>query len=214
MIQGDEKERLGLTLLNGANQLDIPLSKTQLQLLLSYLEELIRWNRTYNLTAVRNPRDMIFRHILDSLTVLPYLHGGHMLDLGSGAGLPGVILAVMAPEREFILLEANGKKASFLRHIKAHLNLINIIVVQARAEDYQPPGLRTSILCRAFATLPVITRLCRHLLIDEGRILAMKGIYPDEELAQLPSDYHLRKVHRLQVPGLAEDRHLVELEKI
>jgi len=110
MIQGNEKDQLGMALLAGASQLEIPISERQLQLLLSYVEELTRWNGAYNLTAVRNSKDMIFRHLLDSLAALPYLHGDHMLDLGSGAGLPGVVLAVMEPEREFILLEANGKK--------------------------------------------------------------------------------------------------------
>jgi 16S rRNA (guanine527-N7)-methyltransferase len=214
MIQGNEKDQLGMALLAGASQLGIPISERQLQLLLSYVEELTRWNGAYNLTAVRSPKDMIFRHLLDSLAALPYLHGDHMLDLGSGAGLPGVVLAVMEPERDFILLEANGKKTSFLRHIKAHLHLVNITVAQARAEDYKPAVLRTSIICRAFAALPVIAKLCQPLLIDEGRILAMKGTYPEQELAQLPSDYRLKAVHRLQVPGLGEDRHLVELEKI
>jgi len=214
MIPDSEKARLGQTLLEGADQLQVAIAPAQLQLLLTYVEELARWNAAYNLTAVRAPREMIFRHVLDSLTVLPYLHGAHLLDLGSGAGLPGMVLAILESEREFVLLEANGKKTSFLRHIKACLKLSNVTVVQARAESHRPVASYACVVCRAFAALPVIADLSRPLLVDQGRILAMKGVYPEPELARLPADFRLRAVHRLQVPGLAEDRHLVEIDKL
>ncbi len=214
MIPDSEKARLGQTLLEGADQLQVAIAPAQLQLLLTYVEELARWNAAYNLTAVRAPREMIFRHLLDSLTVLPHLEGMHLLDLGSGAGLPGMVLAIMESEREFVLLEANGKKTSFLRHVKACLKLSNVTVLQARAEAHRPVARYASVICRALAALPVIADLSRPLLVDQGRILAMKGVYPEPELARLPADFRLRAVHRLQVPGLAEDRHLVEIEKL
>ena len=177
--------------------------------LLAYLALLDRWNRTYNLTAIRDPREMVGKHLLDSLAMHPYLDAGSLADLGTGAGLPGIPLALAKPGLQVTLVESNGKKARFLREAVRTLGLANARVAESRAEALDEPGAYDAITARALATLPLIIELGGHLLKPGGRLLAMKGAVPDEEIAALPAGWRVESVQSLTVPGLAAERHLV-----
>ena len=177
--------------------------------LLAYLALLDRWNRTYNLTAIRDPREMVGKHLLDSLAMHPYLDDGHLADLGAGAGLPGIPLAIAKPGLRVTLVESNGKKARFLREAVRTLGLSNARVAESRAEALDEPGAYDAITARALATLPLIIELGGHLLKPGGRLLAMKGAVPDDEIAGLSAGWRVETVHQLTVPGLAAERHLV-----
>lgn len=179
---------------------------------LRYLELLQHWNRTFNLTAVRAPLDMVIRHVLDSLTVHPYVRGERVLDVGSGAGLPGIPLALASPERSVVLLDSNGKKIRFLRQAVAELALPNVTVVQDRAERFRPARPFDTVIARAFADLPALLRIARPLLAPAGRVLAMKGREPGAELLRLAGEDVAWWCHRLEVPGLAAERCLIVLE--
>lgn len=181
--------------------------------LLGYLGELRQWNAAYNLTAVREPSAMIVRHLLDSLSVLPYVRSP-LLDLGSGAGLPGIPLALVQPSLAVTLLDSNGKKARFLRHALRVLALPNAQVVQERAEAYRPPAPFACVISRAFGNLAEFLRLSAALPAADGQWLAMKGKLDREELRQLPAGVRVVDIKSLHVPGLAEERHLVILERI
>lgn len=178
--------------------------------LLAYLDLLARWNRTYNLTAVRDPREMVSRHLLDSLAMEPFLDGiDSLADLGTGPGLPGIPLAIARPGLRVTLVEANGKKARFLREAVRTLGLANAEVAESRIESLDRPGTFDAITARALATLPQILEFGGHLLAPGGKLLAMKGARPDEEIAALPRGWRLETLHRLTVPGLDGERHLV-----
>ena len=178
--------------------------------LLAYLDLLARWNRTYNLTAVRDPREMVSRHLLDSLAMEPFLDGiDSLADLGTGPGLPGIPLAIARPGLRVTLVEANGKKARFLREAVRTLGLANAEVAESRIEALDRPGTFDAITARALATLPQILEFGGHLLAPGGKLLAMKGARPDEEIAALPRGWRLETLHRLTVPGLDGERHLV-----
>ena len=177
--------------------------------LLAYLDLLARWNRTYNLTAVRDPREMVPRHLLDSLAMEPFLVGiATLADLGTGPGLPGIPLAIARPRLRVTLVEANGKKARFLREAVRTLGLDNAEVAESRIEALDRPGAFDAITARALATLPQILGFGGHLLARGGRLLAMKGARPDEEIAALPRGWRLEMLRRLTVPGLDGERHL------
>ena len=190
--------------------------------LLEYLALLARWNRTYNLTSVRDPRDMVVKHVLDSLAMHPYVDpllaadgsGGALADLGTGAGLPGIVLAMVKPGLRVTLVESNGKKARFLREAVRTLGLGDVRVAESRIELLDQPvtgasGTYAAITARALATLPLIVKLGGHLLRPGGRLLAMKGVYPADEIDALPAGWALQAVHPLRVPGLDGERHLV-----
>jgi len=182
--------------------------------LLAYLALLARWNRTYNLTAVRDPREMVARHLLDSLAMVPFIddlaaRGGRLADLGTGAGLPGIPLAIARPGLQVALVESNGKKARFLREAVRQLGLGNVRVAESRIEAFDAPGQFDAITARALAALPLILELGGHLLAPAGRLLAMKGVVPDEEIAALPPGWRVDAVHPLTVPGVIGERHLV-----
>lgn len=198
-------------IVGGCEEMDIQLPDSGSQRLSAYLALLERWNRAYNLTAVRDPAAMVIRHLLDSLSILPWLIGPRVLDVGSGAGLPGIPLAIVRPDLEFFLLDSNGKRTRFLIQVVADLQLKNVNVVRGRVEDYQPETLFDSIVSRAFATLADMVTDAGRLCATTGRLLAMKGVFPDDELARLPSDYAVVGVHRLRVPNLDAERHLVHL---
>lgn len=195
----------------GTATLGLPLSNGQQSQLLDYLALLCKWNQAYNLTAVRDPAAMVTRHLLDSLAVAPWLRGSYCIDVGTGAGLPGVPLAIVYPDREFHLLDSNGKKTRFLFQVQTALSLPNITIHHARAKDFKPSRLFDAVLCRAFASLADMTSATRHLLQPDGVFLAMKGACPDDEIEAVAADCRLRGVHPLRVPGLDEQRHLVEL---
>ena len=205
--------------MTAAHELDAPLREGLAALalpgelappLLAYLDLLVRWNRTYNLTAVRDPREMVSRHLLDSLAMESFLDGiGTLADLGTGPGLPGIPLAIARPRLRVTLVEANGKKARFLREAVRTLDLANAEVAESRIEALDRPGAFDAITARALATLPQILEFGGHLLAPGGKLLAMKGARPDEEIAALPRGWRLETLHRLTVPGLDGERHLV-----
>lgn len=183
--------------------------------LLDYLALLARWNRTYNLTAIRDPREMLVKHLLDSLAMHPFVDdiavdGGALADLGTGAGLPGIPLAIAKPGLRVALVESNGKKARFMREAVRKLGLgARVRVLESRIEAVDEPGAFDAITARALATLPLIVELGGHLLKPDGVLLAMKGAHPDDEIAALPAGWAVRASHRLTVPGLEAERHLV-----
>lgn len=182
--------------------------------LLAYLALLDRWNRTYNLTAIRDPRQMVTRHLLDSLAMHPFVENETLADLGTGPGLPGIPLAIAKPQLRVTLVESNGKKARFLREAVRTLELSNARVAESRAEaldvDVHNGGAAYEVItARALDTLPGIIEVGGHLLGPGGRLLAMKGLRPDEEIAALPAGWRLESVHALAVPGLVGERHLV-----
>ena len=181
--------------------------------LLEYLELLVRWNSAYNLTAVRDPLQMVYRHLLDSLVIATYIPDSarRVIDVGTGAGLPGVPLALLYPDQHYDLLDSNGKKTRFLFQVKTALGLDNITVHRERAELWVPQKKYDVVLSRAFASLVDMVKVCAHLCSDKGRILAMKGTWPEQEIAALAGLCEVRQVHELRVPGLEEDRHLIEL---
>lgn len=177
--------------------------------LLDYVALLVKWNRTYNLTAVRKPEQMVTRHLLDSLAVLPYLHLPRILDVGTGAGLPGLPLALARPEAEFVLLDSNRKKTRFVTQATAELGLNNVTVVNSRIEDYRPDAPFSTVVSRAYAGVAEFVLGARHVCAPDGVFLAMKGVYPLAELDVLPDGFALEAVHELRVPGLDAERHLV-----
>ena len=177
--------------------------------LLAYLALLIRWNHTYNLTAIRDPADMIGKHLLDSLAMHSHVRAGALADLGTGPGLPGIPLALAHPALQVTLVESNGKKARFLREAVRSLGLPNARVAESRAEALDQPGAYDLITARALTSLRGIIDMGGHLLAHGGSLLAMKGARPDQEIADLPAGWRLAAVHPLHVPGVNAERHLV-----
>jgi len=187
------------------------LSVEQSERLIDYLQLLARWNLTYNLTAVRDPGEMITRHLLDSLAIAPHVRGTNLIDLGTGAGLPGIPLAILDPERAITLVDSNGKKTRFLREAVRVLGLANVQIENARSEDLQ--GQYDCVVARAFASLADLVRVGGHLLAADGRILAMKGLLDKDEMVGLPSGFAISEVVTLHVPGLGAARHVVILRR-
>jgi 16S rRNA (guanine527-N7)-methyltransferase len=182
----------------------------------AYLSLLAKWNRVYNLTGIRNGDEMRALHVEDALAVLPWLperSGLRVLDMGSGGGVPGIPLAIARPDARFVLLDANGKKTAFLAQAAIELGLANVEVATARAERYVPDAPFDVVVSRAFADLPAFVRLAAPLLARGGRILAMKGALPADEIAALPDEFDVVAAPRLAVPGVAAERHLVMVEK-
>ena len=181
--------------------------------LLAYLELLARWNKTYNLTSVREPREMLRRHLLDSLAMQRYVDAGPLADLGAGPGLPGIPLAIADPSLQVTLVDSNGKMSRFQREAVRALGLDNVRVLQSRAENVAEPGAYRLLTARALDRLAGILAVGGHLLAPGGRLLALKGQRPDEEIAELPAGWAVTAVHVLRVPGLDAERHLVEVTR-
>ena len=181
--------------------------------LLDYLALLDRWNRTYNLTAIRDPREMLTKHLLDSLAMHRFVEDQSLADLGTGPGLPGIPLAIAKPGLRVTLVESNGKKARFLREAVRMLELGNARVLESRAEAVDEPAAFDLVTARALDRLAGIVAVGGHLLKPDGRLLAMKGQRPDEEIAELPPGWRASAIHPLVVPGLAAERHLVEVTR-
>lgn len=195
----------------GLSLLGLKLSDAQQCLLLDYVALLQKWNKVYNLTAVRDPENMLYQHLLDSLAVLPYVGNGRLLDVGTGGGLPGVVLAIARPELDITLLDSNQKKTTFLRQASIELGLKNVRVECIRVDDYQPVTPFDMVISRAFSELAEFVRLSARLCRAGGVLLAMKGVYPHDELAQLSEKFQQIDVVSLDVPGLEAQRHLVIL---
>jgi 16S rRNA (guanine527-N7)-methyltransferase len=208
MTQTDRSSRLAA----GLHELQLALSPADQSRLLAYLDLLTKWNSAYNLTAVRDPGEMVTRHLLDSLAIEPLLRGERVLDVGSGAGLPGIPLALADPERRFVLLDSNGKKTRFMVQAVATLGLRNVEVVQARAEDYRPAEPFATVVSRAFASLTDFLRLTDQLCAPAGCWLAMKGETPEAELQALPAGL-VAQVRSLRIPGLDAKRCVVEISR-
>ncbi|MGG6137658.1 16S rRNA (guanine(527)-N(7))-methyltransferase RsmG [Pantoea allii] len=194
------------SLLQAAN---ISLSDQQKQQLVAYVGLLDKWNKAYNLTSVRDPQQMLVRHILDSIVVAPHLEGARFIDVGTGPGLPGIPLAIVMPDAHFILLDSLGKRVRFLRQVQHELGLTNIEPVQSRVEAFPSEPLFDGVISRAFASLEDMVNWCHHLPAKNGRFYALKGVRPDDEITSLPAGYSLDRVISLQVPQLDGERHLV-----
>lgn len=206
-----DRESLRQRLRAGVAALGVDLDDRSIDRLLAYLELLQRWNAAYNLTAVRDPAEMVARHLLDSLAIVPYVHGATLADLGSGAGLPGIPLAIAAPARSILLVDSNGKKARFLREAVRQLDLANVRVAESRVERVE--GSFDCITARAFASLAEMLAWGGHLLAPDGEWLALKGRFPQDELDEVKPPFRVERIIPLTVPGLDADRHLVVIKR-
>jgi 16S rRNA (guanine527-N7)-methyltransferase len=194
----------------GAHDLGIELAAGGAEALKRLIDELEIGNAQFNLTAIRDRLGMLRKHVLDSLSVQPYLYGSRVADIGSGAGFPGLPLAIVNPRRRFTLVEATGKKARFVEQTARRLGCDNVLVEHARAENYRPFELFDTVVARALSSLADFAAYAGHLCAPGGRLLAMKGKRPDDEISALPKAFRVLAVHRLKVPGLEDERHLVE----
>ena len=199
-----------LRLQQGLEKMGLDVSPEIQQRLLAYLQLMQKWNRAFNLTAIRDLDQMVIRHLLDSLSLLPHIDRSPVLDVGTGAGLPGIPLALCLPDKKFVLLDSNGKKTRFLTQVKIELAIENIEVIHSRVEDYQPDTSFGIITCRAFAALNTILERTQHLVTSTTRILAMKG---REEMPELAAGYEQVCSHELKVAWLEEERHLIEIKQ-
>jgi 16S rRNA (guanine527-N7)-methyltransferase len=207
------REELMRTLADGARALHLDLGEAQLGKLMDYLTLLSKWNAVYNLTALRDPRQMVTHHLLDSLAVVPAFDGAkNILDVGAGGGLPGIVLAIARPDMRVSMVDTVHKKTAFLTQVKAELGLANVNVYTARVEQLKVPQKFGVITSRAFAELNDFVTWSGHLLEEGGRFIALKGVMPNEEIARLPAGWKVGKVESLTVPGLDAERHLVFIE--
>lgn len=180
---------------------------------MQYLALLTKWNKTYNLTAVRDPLEMVSRHILDSLSILPYIKGHSVIDLGTGAGLPGIPLALALPGKQFALIDSKGKKCRFLTEVVHSLGLENVDIIESRIEKFQPESKFDTLTSRAFSSIGAMIQTADHLCSSQGRFVAMKGQIPEQELTTLPAPYSAEAVHEVKVPGLEGRRHVIIIRR-
>lgn len=191
------------------DQAGISLTDHQKNQLVGYVDMLHKWNKAYNLTSVRDPNEMLVRHILDSIVVAPHLQGERFIDVGTGPGLPGIPLSIVRPECQFTLLDSLGKRVRFLRQVQHELRLENIYPVQSRVEEFPAEPPFDGVISRAFASLNDMIGWCKHLPAQNGRFYALKGILPEDEIAQLPDGFEVESAIKLRVPQLEGERHLV-----
>ncbi len=195
-------------------QTDLQVNERQREQLLGYVELLNKWNKAYNLTSVRDPQDMLVKHILDSIVVAPHLDGERFIDVGTGPGLPGIPLAIMHPEKTFFLLDSLGKRIRFIKQVLHELKIENVTTVQSRIEEFQPEEKFDGVLSRAFASMTDMVEWCHHLpKTGQGVFLALKGLHPKDEIDQLPEWCSVTEIISLTVPELEGDRHLVILSR-
>lgn len=197
----------------GCDLLGLKLTDHTFSRLLHYLTMLNKWNKQFNLTAIRDPEAMVVRHLLDSLAVLPHLDDKSLIDVGTGAGLPGMVIALCKPEQHITLLDSNGKKTRFLQQVVMEMQLKNVTVIQSRVENYSPEDLFDRIISRAFTALDNMVDWCQHFLAPEGTFIAMKGAYPEPDQKPLPLPWQIETVVPLSVPFLDEQRHLVRITR-
>jgi 16S rRNA (guanine527-N7)-methyltransferase len=210
-------EQLDKAIRKGCSELGLTLTDEEASQCAQLLEQLERWSKRVNLTAIRDLDGMISGHLLDSLAVLPYLHGDTVIDIGTGAGFPGLPLAIACPERDFVLHDSNGKKIGFVQHVVTRLALDNVKAVKSRAEDYAPGRSFDTVIARALATIPRILEMGAHLASENGVVLALKGKYPAEELEQTKLSHKSWNftADEISVPGLSEHaRHIISLERM
>ena len=192
----------------------LQVSEHQVQLLIQYVELLNKWNKAYNLTSVRDPQEMLVKHIMDSLMVGEVLKGNSFIDVGTGPGLPGIPLAILFPERNFVLLDSLGKRITFLRQVVFQLKLTNVEPVKSRVEEYSIDKPFDGVLSRAFSSLNDMVTWCSNLVTEEhGQFFALKGQYPTDELTELPENIKLVSSHEIKVPELVGERHVLVLKK-
>ncbi len=193
-------------LLDGCAALNLEISVDKVAMLLNFINLIEKWNKAYNLTAIKSKQDMVALHLLDSLTVLPYLQGNRIIDIGTGAGLPGIPLAICLPELSFTLLDSNAKKTRFVQQAVLELKLGNVEVIHSRVEDFAPPQSYDMVLTRAFAELSDIIAVTKHLVAQGGKLIAMKAKCPEAELSKRPAN---TQVIPVKIPGIDAERNLV-----
>lgn len=190
----------------------ISLTDHQKNQLVAYVEMLHKWNKAYNLTSVRDPNEMLIRHILDSIVVAPHLQGERFIDVGTGPGLPGIPLSIVLPDAHFTLLDSLGKRVRFLRQVQHELHLTNVTPVQSRVEDFPADPPFDGVISRAFASLNDMVNWCQHLPGTQGKFYALKGLIPNDEIDTLPAQFSVESIVKLDVPHLEGDRHLVVIK--
>lgn len=201
-------------------QNNMTITSSQKTQLLQFLKLIQDWNKVYNLTAITQPKEMVYLHIIDSLMIQPFLKGENMLDVGSGAGLPGIPLAIINPQQKWTLLDKNGKKTRFLTAVIAECGLTNVTIVKSRCEHFQTSSCFDTILSRAFGTLALFVDVTKHLVCHEsspqrrGQFLAMKGQIPHDEIKDLPAGCNILGIHELKMHGITLERHLIRIEKM
>jgi 16S rRNA (guanine527-N7)-methyltransferase len=198
-------------LTNALRENNLACSEAQQQKLVQYLELMQRWNQVFNLTTITAPRDMVYLHLIDSLLMQPFLHGKRLLDVGSGAGLPGIPLAIMNPDMHWTLLDKNNKKTRFITQAAAELKLTNVTAIKERSEDYQATTQFDTILSRAYGTIEMFLSTTQHLLTPDGVFVAMKGKHPQDELDNLPPNFIVEKIVPIAIKGITVDRCVVML---
>jgi 16S rRNA (guanine527-N7)-methyltransferase len=198
---------------NSLKNCDLIVTDEQQQQLIHYVLMMHKWNKAYNLTSVRDPQQMVIKHIVDSIVVAPFLDKIHYIDVGTGPGLPGIPLAIMCPDKQFILLDSLGKRVRFMKQVAYELKINNIQPVQSRVEDFISNVEIDGVLSRAFASLKDMLHWCQHLVDSHGVFLALKGQLPTNELDELPLEFTLQETIKLNVPGLEGERHIVKIKK-
>ncbi|MCW8995294.1 MAG: 16S rRNA (guanine(527)-N(7))-methyltransferase RsmG [Psychromonas sp.] len=195
-------------------QTDLQVTDFQQNQLVQLVELLDKWNKAYNLTSVRDPQQMLVKHVMDSIVVSPYLQGQRLIDVGTGPGLPGLPLAILNPDKQFVLLDSLGKRLRFIRQAVLALGLKNVEFVQSRVEEYQPEEKFDVVLSRAFASLEDMLFWCKHLTNEKGHFLALKGQFPEQEIAQLDKQFKFIESISLHVPNLEGERCLVKVKRV
>jgi 16S rRNA (guanine527-N7)-methyltransferase len=194
--------------------LNLAVTSEQREQLIDFVLMIHKWNKAYNLTSVRDPQQMLIKHIVDSIVVAPYLNKQRYIDVGTGPGLPGIPLSIMHPDKQFVLLDSLGKRVRFMKQAAFEMGLANIEPVQSRVEQYQPDLLLDGVLSRAFASIKDMLHWCQHLVDSQGEFLALKGQYPEQEIALLPAGFEVIESIELTIPTLEGERHLIKIRKI
>jgi 16S rRNA (guanine527-N7)-methyltransferase len=207
------QEDLLSLLKNKLLQTEIKVTEQQQIKLIEFIIMMNKWNKAYNLTSVRNPQEMVLKHLLDSIVIAPYITEKTYIDVGTGPGLPGIPLAILHPDKNFILLDSLGKRVRFMKQVAHELQINNIQAVQSRVEDYVSASPINGVLSRAFASLKDMLHWCQHLVDSSGSFLALKGQLPQQEIDDLPAGFVLKEVIKLSVPGVEGDRHLINIQK-
>lgn len=206
--------KLNDILMQGSESLSLTLSSQQAEKLVGYVERIDKWNKAYNLTSVRDPEQMMVKHILDSIAVAPFIDGKRIIDVGTGPGLPGIPLSVMLPDSSFTLLDSLGKRVRFMKQCAFELGLNNVTPVHSRVEDHKPDQPYDIVLSRAFASLKDMLHWCEHLVDSSGVFVALKGQFPQSEIDEVSDHFRIESVKALSVPDLEGERHLVNIRKV